>query len=134
MYNANASFRQSSLSALEPVLYDGVLSYTADLFENFMEYKSLVKSVQLMLADPDKYQGETLIRLEILLTAFLAAQLTEHNSLAINKDIPTLLAVKAALRREMDKIVEVVSNQAAHGDMINIDLIRWMYSHMIRPN
>jgi hypothetical protein len=56
-YNAVTSFLQSNLGGLEVVNYDGVLSYTADLFENFMEYKQLVKSVQLMLADPDKYAG-----------------------------------------------------------------------------
>jgi len=64
----------------------------------------------------------------------LIASLAErqNNPNALVRQIPTLLAAKAVLRLEMDKIVEVVSSLAALGDEINTDLIRLMFLRRIQ--
>ncbi|KXJ88990.1 hypothetical protein Micbo1qcDRAFT_112687, partial [Microdochium bolleyi] len=76
--------------SLKPLEYDAVISYTAELFNNFMEYKSLVKKVQDIISHGDQY----------------AVKLKPN---AIPKHINTLVAVRSALRNEMNKIVAVVN-------------------------
>jgi hypothetical protein len=62
----------------------------------------------------------------------LAAQTTTNNHRAILLNIPTLLAVKAAMRHEMDKIAEVVGVAAEYGEEIHTDWIRLICSQRIR--
>lgn len=55
-YKANRSFNKWATSlSLRPLEYDNVISYTAELFNNFMEYKQLVKKVQDIIAHGDQY-------------------------------------------------------------------------------
>ncbi|PSK46446.1 hypothetical protein B9Z65_5414 [Elsinoe australis] len=66
------------------------MSYIAELFENFMEYKQLIKTVQDIISNPTKYKAQ------------------DNKNNAITTSIPQLVAVKSAFRREMQKIVSVV--------------------------
>ncbi|KAM0496487.1 hypothetical protein ACHAP8_007386 [Fusarium lateritium] len=70
--------------------YGPVMRYTATLFDDFMKYKGLVRYVQDVLSNGDQY----------IPTA-------KPNSIPL--DTATLLAVRTALRNEMDKIVSVVN-------------------------
>ncbi|KAF2221092.1 hypothetical protein BDZ85DRAFT_321052 [Elsinoe ampelina] len=90
-YKANRSFvewsRGRSISVLE---YDSIASYTSELFDNFMEYKQLLKLVQDTISDPTIY----------------TPQVWKPNYIPI--ETRTLVAVRTALRVEMNKIVRVV--------------------------
>jgi hypothetical protein len=58
-YTANRSFvAWSRKEKFTSLMYDNVLSYTDELFENFMEYKQLVKLTDQILASPGSYQGK----------------------------------------------------------------------------
>ncbi|KAH7038401.1 uncharacterized protein B0I36DRAFT_381409 [Microdochium trichocladiopsis] len=90
-YKANRSFNQWATSqSLKPLEYDAVISYTAELFNNFMEYKQLIKKVQDIIAHGDQYTEKL-----------------KSNGIPIH--INTLVAVRSALRNEMNKIVAVVN-------------------------
>lgn len=69
-YKANRSFQSTynrkNFISLE---YDAVASYTMDLFENFMEYKQLIKLVQDIITNPDNYTRESLKSLLVSLQA-----------------------------------------------------------------
>ncbi|KAJ4289870.1 hypothetical protein N0V90_011203 [Kalmusia sp. IMI 367209] len=65
-------------------------SFTGELFENFMEYKQLLKLVADIFQNRDHYTVQ------------------DDKPNAISTDVPTLIAVRAALRNEMIKIVEAV--------------------------
>lgn len=57
-YSANRSFKNKAKEKSHSLLrYDAVMSYTAELFENFMEYKQLIKAVQDIISNPTKYKG-----------------------------------------------------------------------------
>lgn len=90
-YKANRSFVEwSQTMSFTPLEYDNIGSFTGELFENYMEYKQLLKLVQDILLNRDQY----------------AVQTDKHN--AISTDVATLIAVRSALRSEMNKIVEAV--------------------------
>lgn len=90
-YEANRSFNVWKLGeAFSPLEYDAVASYTSELFDNYMEYKQLLKIVQDIMANPDNY----------------TAQAAKSNYIPIK--IKTLIATRAALRMEMSKIVQAV--------------------------
>ncbi|KAM0344750.1 hypothetical protein ACHAPU_007122 [Fusarium lateritium] len=90
-YTANRSFQQwASLQSLRPLDYDILKTYTAGLFDNFMEYKHLFKKVQHIISHGEQY-----------------TQVSKHSSIPVNNS--TLIAVRIALRNEMDKIVTVVN-------------------------
>ncbi|KAF5020572.1 hypothetical protein F66182_7404 [Fusarium sp. NRRL 66182] len=89
-YKANRTFNEwARRQEIQPLEYDAVISYTADLFNNFMEYKQLVKRVQDTMAHREQY-------------------ITSSKPKAIPLHTNTLVAVRTALRNEMNKIVEVV--------------------------
>ena len=55
-YKANRSFNEWAIKlSLKPLEYDAVISYTAELFNNYMEYKQLVKKVQDIITHRDDY-------------------------------------------------------------------------------
>lgn len=54
-YKANRRFNELNKNRLTTLEYDSVTSYTAELFNNFMEYKQLVKKVQNIIAHPLSY-------------------------------------------------------------------------------
>ncbi|EON70064.1 hypothetical protein W97_09330 [Coniosporium apollinis CBS 100218] len=90
-YKANRSFVEwSENKKFTPLEYENISSFTGELFENFMEYKLLLKKVQDMLQNRDSYE----------------VQPDRHN--AITTDVPTLIAVRSAMHNEMNKIVEAV--------------------------
>lgn len=69
--------------------YDLISGFTAELFDNFMDYKRLLKKVQDIISYRSSYQVRTATN-------------------AISLDITTLLSVRSALRDEQSKIVEAV--------------------------
>ncbi|KAK5110590.1 hypothetical protein LTR85_000990 [Meristemomyces frigidus] len=90
-YKANRSFVETyAKDRFSPLEYDAIASYTAELFDNYMEYKQLLKLVEDMIANPKSYQ----------------AQVYKTNSIPVV--VPTLIAVKGAFRVEMNKIVQAV--------------------------
>ncbi|MCJ1379492.1 hypothetical protein MMC17_002593 [Xylographa soralifera] len=103
-YKANKSFVEQwqEGNKLTPLEYDNVASYTAELFDSYMEYKQLLKQVQYMMANPDNYK----------------VQQNVHN--AIPPEINTLVAVRSALRNEMNKIVRVVDILAKNPEILKI--------------
>lgn len=91
-YKANRSFvAQTSRMSFSPLEYDLVAGFTSTLFDNYMDYKALIKAVQDMMADPDKYEAANGVPNAVVPTDFNA-----------------LIAVRAALRTEMNKIVQAV--------------------------
>ncbi|KAF2793408.1 hypothetical protein K505DRAFT_417828 [Melanomma pulvis-pyrius CBS 109.77] len=90
-YKANRSFvmwsKTSSFKALE---YDQISSFTAELFDNFMEYKLLIKQLQTIINNRDNYQQKSLV------------------VNAIDTSMSTLLSVRSALRIEQSKIVQAM--------------------------
>lgn len=90
-YKANRSFNKWSRQfAFSPLEYDAIASFTAELFDNYMEYKQLTKLIHDMIADPGRYTEQTWKANRIPLV------------------ISTLSAVKKALGIEMTKIVRAV--------------------------
>lgn len=58
-YKANRSFAEwSSGMKFDSLEYDSVNSYTAELFEDFMEYKQLLKLVQNIIDNRGAYSSE----------------------------------------------------------------------------
>ncbi|KAH7184520.1 uncharacterized protein B0J16DRAFT_397786 [Fusarium flagelliforme] len=94
-YKANRSFNALSAKKVMFVLdYEAVHSYTADLFDNFMEYKQLMKVVQDIMSNSDQYQEVK----------------TNGTDKPIPLDSKTLVAVRHAMRNEMNKIVAIMSS------------------------
>jgi hypothetical protein len=90
-YKANRSFVEWTLrSGVKTLQYDLITSYTAELFDSFMDYKLLLKQVQKILSNRSKYRQRTGV------------------VDAIDTDIRTLLSLRAAFRDEQTKIVEAV--------------------------
>lgn len=71
--------------------YDQISSFTAELFDNYMEYKLLLKQLQHIINNRDKYKQKNGLKLN-----------------AIDTTISTLISVRSALRGEQSKIVEAV--------------------------
>lgn len=90
-YKANRSFNKWSRQfEFSPLEYDAIASFTAELFDNYMEYKQLTKLIHDMIANPSNYKEQTWKTNRIPLV------------------ISTLSAVKKALGIEMRKIVQAV--------------------------
>ncbi|KAJ4050923.1 hypothetical protein NW756_003930 [Fusarium oxysporum] len=90
-YKSNRSFIEwASNKPVKTLEYDQVSSYTAELFDSYMDYKILLKYVQLIIDDPESYEavdGED----------------------ALDTSIDTLLGVRFAMRKEQGKIIEAIS-------------------------
>ncbi|EMT71699.1 hypothetical protein FOC4_g10010214 [Fusarium odoratissimum] len=90
-YKSNRSFIEwASNKPVKTLEYDQVSSYTAELFDSYMDYKILLKYVQLIIDDPESYEavdGED----------------------ALDTSIDTLLGVRFAMRKEQGKIIEATS-------------------------
>ncbi|KAI6777470.1 hypothetical protein HG530_001415 [Fusarium avenaceum] len=90
-YKSNRSFVEwASNKPVKTLEYDQVSSYTAELFDSYMDYKILLKYVQLVIDGPESYEavdGED----------------------ALDTSVETLLGVRFAFRKEQGKIVEAIS-------------------------
>ncbi len=91
-YKANRSFVDWTLkhSLVKTLQYDLISSYTAELFDRFMDYKILLKRAQHILTNRKSYRQRIGV------------------ANAIGTEVATLLCLRAALRNEQTKIVEAV--------------------------
>ncbi|KAK3367915.1 hypothetical protein B0H63DRAFT_404700 [Podospora didyma] len=90
-YKANRSFVNWSMgSPIKTLQYDLISSFTAELFDRFMDYKLLLKRAQNILSNRKSYRQ----------------RIGVPN--AIGTDVSTLLCLRAALRNEQTKIVEAI--------------------------
>lgn len=80
-------FEEASFSPLE---YDLVADYTSSLFDNYMEYKQLVKAVQVIMTNPGNYNR------------------TNDVDAILPEDTETLVDARNVFRGEMNKIVQAV--------------------------
>lgn len=92
-YKANRSFaRKARLVMHQTLEYDQISSYTAELFDNFMDYKLLLKSLQQIIRNRDAYLVKP----------------SGNNNVSIDMSMKTLLSVRSAFRDEQAKIVDAV--------------------------
>ena len=77
-------------SPIKTLQYDLISSFTAELFDRFMDYKLLLKRAQTILSNRKSYRQRIGV------------------ANAIGTDVSTLLCLRAALRNEQTKIVEAV--------------------------
>jgi hypothetical protein len=92
-YKANRSLvAQTRALAFSPLEYDLVAGFTLTLFDNYMEYKQLIKNVQDMMANPLDYK----LRPPAGQDSF------------IDLKVETLVAARSAFCVEMNKIVQAV--------------------------
>ncbi|KAL6922421.1 hypothetical protein ACHAPO_010842 [Fusarium lateritium] len=90
-YKANRSFvKWSTGSPVKTLQYDLIASFTAELFDSFMDYKMLLKLVQNIISSRKDYRQ----RIGVVD--------------AIDTNLKTLLSVRGALRDEQTKIVEAI--------------------------
>ncbi|KAK4496664.1 hypothetical protein PRZ48_012646 [Zasmidium cellare] len=90
-YKANRSFVQWAGSSMAKILeYDQINSYSAELFDHYMDYKLLLKQLQYVISHRDDFERKSL------------------TINALDTDVQTLLSVKSALRAEQAKIVLAV--------------------------
>ncbi|KAF7526536.1 hypothetical protein G7054_g10736 [Neopestalotiopsis clavispora] len=90
-YKANRSFVKWSAGGLVKTLqYDLIGSYTAELFDSFMDYKLLLKEIQNIISNRKDYRQ----RYGVVD--------------AIDTSLRTLLSVRGAMRDEQTKIVEAI--------------------------
>ncbi|EKJ79151.1 hypothetical protein FPSE_00752 [Fusarium pseudograminearum CS3096] len=90
-YKANRSFvKWSTGSPVKTLQYDLIASFTAELFDSFMDYKMLLKDVQNIISNRKDYRQ----RIGVVD--------------AIDTNLKTLLSVRGALRDEQTKIVEAI--------------------------
>ncbi|KAF5004996.1 hypothetical protein FDECE_8521 [Fusarium decemcellulare] len=90
-YKSNRSFMDwSSNNPVKTLEYDQVSSFTAELFDSYMDYKILLKYVQLIIDDPESYEA------------------VEGND-AFDTSIETLLGIRLAMRYEQGNIIEAIS-------------------------
>lgn len=95
-YKANRSFVETyHKSPLQTLQYELISSYTAELFDSFMDYKLLLKRVQAIIKDRGAYRRQ-----------FGVVD-------AIDTSMREMLSVRSALRDEQTKIVEAVRIFAA---------------------
>ncbi|RBQ80334.1 hypothetical protein FVER14953_20854 [Fusarium verticillioides] len=98
-YKSNRSFiDRVSNKPVQTLQYDQVSSYTAELFDSYMDYKILLKYVQLIIDDPDSYES------------------VDKDSL--DTSIDTLLGVRLAMRKEQSKIIAAVSVLSRDPDIL----------------
>lgn len=92
-YKANHNFvTKFNMHLFKTLEYDQISSYTAELFDSFMDYKLLLKQLQNIINNRSAYQAKPLV------------------PDAIDTSMATLLSVRSALREEQTKIVEAVSS------------------------
>ncbi|KAH7002964.1 hypothetical protein EDB82DRAFT_439204 [Fusarium venenatum] len=90
-YKANRSFvKWSTGSPVKTLQYDLIASFTAELFDSFMDYKMLLKDIQNIISNRKDYRQ----RIGVVD--------------AIDTNLKTLLSVRGALRDEQTKIVEAI--------------------------
>ncbi|KAH8662562.1 hypothetical protein BX600DRAFT_399566, partial [Xylariales sp. PMI_506] len=91
-YKSNKTFvawsRNKLFKALE---YDQVTSYTAELFDSYMDYKLLLKDLQVVIDDRDSFQPRSGVMD------------------ALDSSMETLLSVRSAMREEQTKIIEAIN-------------------------
>ncbi|KAI0125241.1 hypothetical protein BJ170DRAFT_598063 [Xylariales sp. AK1849] len=98
-YRANRSFQTLAHSTSYKILqYDQISSFTAELFDNFMDYKLLLKKLQHIIRHRDAYLNKE----------------KDDNNTTIDLSIRTLISVRSALRDEQAKIVDAVSLAMLH--------------------
>jgi hypothetical protein len=99
-YKSNRSFVEWSDCKLYRILeYDQVSSYTAELFDSYMDYKVLLKYVQQIIDNPGGYQP---------------AQDTD----ALDTSIDTMLGARFIMRKEQAKIIEAIGVLSRDPDII----------------
>ncbi|KAF4442962.1 hypothetical protein F53441_11606 [Fusarium austroafricanum] len=91
-YRSNRSFviwasKHKSVKALE---YDQVSSYTAELFDSYMDYKMLLKDLQNITDDRSNFEPRTGVKD------------------ALDTSMETLLCVRSVLREEQSKIIAAI--------------------------
>ncbi|KAF4993227.1 hypothetical protein FGRMN_6591 [Fusarium graminum] len=113
-YTANHSFQQwASFQSLRPLDYGLARTYTSDLFNNFIEYKHLLKKVQHIMLHGEQY-----------------TQVSKPSSIPV--DNSTLIAVRTALRNEMDKIATVVNLLSKHPELLSqIDVFKFTTDNVV---
>lgn len=95
-YKANQSFvkkmaeKQHQISKV--LQYDQVATFTAELFDDFMDYKVLLNTLQDVISNRHNYTAQT-------------------GANAIELTIANLLALKSAFRAEQSKIVQAVRTE-----------------------
>jgi hypothetical protein len=90
-YKANKSFMQNlAEESFSPLEYDLVAEYTSNLFDNYMEYKQLVKAAQDIMTNPGNYNR------------------THDVDAILPEDLETLVDARNIFRGEMNKIVQAV--------------------------
>ncbi|RGP72591.1 hypothetical protein FLONG3_6599 [Fusarium longipes] len=90
-YKSNRSFIEwSSHTLFNPLEYDQISGYTAELFDSYMDYKVLLKYVQQIIDNPENYRAAA-------------------DPDALDTSLDTLLGVRFVLRREQTKIIEAIS-------------------------
>ena len=99
------SFQGRSASAedvryLDEVQSDQVKTYTSQLFEHYMDYKLLLRQLQIIIKDPNQFE-------------------TKYGLVnALDTSLDTLLSVKAVFRAEQAKIVRAVDYLSKKPDSI----------------
>ncbi|KAF9771021.1 hypothetical protein IL306_011370 [Fusarium sp. DS 682] len=89
-YKANRSYNEWAVGQKwHPVEYDSVAPFTAELFNNFMQYRQLFRKVKHIIAHQEQYSQANKPR-------------------AIPLQLDSLLALRAALQNEMNKIIALV--------------------------
>ncbi|KAF5662961.1 hypothetical protein FHETE_7706 [Fusarium heterosporum] len=90
-YKSNRSFMDwASNTPGKTLEYDLVSSYTAELFDSFMDYKILLKYVQLVIDDPESYESV-------------------GGKDAFDTSIETLLGVRLFMREAQGRIVQAIA-------------------------
>lgn len=108
-YKANRSYNQWVMQlSIRPLEYDAVIYYTAELFNNFMEYKQLAKKVQDVVSHRSDYGTMK----HPIRWCYLTRIEATNKINAIPTTISTLVAVRSAFRNEMNKIVAVTNTLA----------------------
>ncbi|KAH6871545.1 hypothetical protein B0T10DRAFT_363851, partial [Thelonectria olida] len=99
-YKSNRSFIEwSSYKLFKFLEYDQVGSYTAELFDSYMDYKVLLKYVQQVIDDPASYQAV-------------------EDPDALDTSVATLLSVRFAMRKEQAKIIEAIGVLSRDPDIL----------------
>ncbi|KAG8675925.1 hypothetical protein FPOAC2_02007 [Fusarium poae] len=90
-YKSNRSFMDwASIKQIKTLEYDLIGTYTAELFDSYMDYKILLKYVQLIIDNPESYEAV-------------------DGKDAFDTSIETLLGVRLYMRQQQAMIVEAIS-------------------------
>ncbi|KAM0424831.1 hypothetical protein ACHAPT_009887 [Fusarium lateritium] len=91
-YKSNRSFVQWSHNKMFKALeYDQISSYTAELFDSYMDYKMLLKDLQNIIDDRNGFEPRMGVKD------------------ALDTSMDTLLSVRSALREEQSKIITAIN-------------------------